>query len=211
MMKIMFDLFCFLYFILYNLAGNHHIIIIFSCISRLQLFYSHDWRDHLLTKTGTSNKQVIYCFDSHSAVCYSMFYWNIMIKSSVVVWLISAGVGSWRWQCWECAVKLSECCWEASHGVCSGDGPASGVQSGPHLHNRRKPLLPAPQWISGELTPLRTCWDVSVREFRLFRWGNCIDFNFSFQEQVIQIKLHSIRRIYKRRHGLRPLVSTIST
>lgn len=30
----------------------------------------------------------------------------------------------------------------------------------------------------------------------------------SFQEQVIQIKLHGIRRIYKRRHGLRPLVGS---
>ncbi|XP_055363996.1 protein FAN isoform X2 [Betta splendens] len=30
-------------------------------------------------------------------------------------------------------------------------------------------------------------------------------YNFSWQEHVIQIKLHSVRRIYKRRHGLRPL------
>lgn len=29
----------------------------------------------------------------------------------------------------------------------------------------------------------------------------------SWQEHVIQIKLHRVRRIYKRRHGLRPLVS----
>ena len=35
-------------------------------------------------------------------------------------------------------------------------------------------------------------------------------FMFSFQEQVIQIKLHRVRRIYKRRHGLRPLVSIIT-
>ena len=35
--------------------------------------------------------------------------------------------------------------------------------------------------------------------------------DLSFQEHVIQIKLHQIRRIYKRRHGLRPLVRTLSS
>lgn len=48
-------------------------------------------------------------------------------------------------------------------------------------------------------------------ELYFFSWSYWVFLlHLSFQEQVIQIKLHSVRRIYKRRHGLRPLVSTTS-
>lgn len=104
-MKIMFDLFCFLYFILYNLAGNHHIIIIFSCISRLQLFYSHDWRDHLLTKTGTSNRKVFYLLLRFTLCClllHVLLEYNDQIKC-----------GSMTYFCWSRQLEmtmLGMCC-----------------------------------------------------------------------------------------------------
>lgn len=138
---------------------------------------------------------------SPSAALQTILHSNEISRLSVVVWVLS---------CSECAVKLSECSWEASHGVCVGDGHASGVQSGPHLHNRWKPLLPAAQWISGELpvdvlapqSRPRSYWPEQLSSL----W-----FDLSFQQQVIQIKLHQIRRIYKRRHGLRPLVRSLSS
>lgn len=104
-------------------------------------------------------------------------------------------------------VKLSERSWEASHGVCSSDGAASGVQPGSCVHNRWKPLLPATQWISSKLS-----WYTYTPPYRTHSPGNLTFYLiFSFQQQVIQIRLHSVRRIYKRRHGLRPLVSTTGT
>lgn len=92
---------------------------------------------------------------------------------------------------------------EASHGVCGGDGAAPGVQPGPRLHHRREPLLPAPQRIPSKL---RLWWGSAS-------WWASSAFclvSLPFQQQVIQMRLHSVRRIYKRRHGLRPLVSTAS-
>lgn len=105
-----------------------------------------------------------------------------------------------------CAIaKLPERRREAPHGVRGRDGAAPGVQPGPRLHHRSEPLLPAPQRISSKLRfskKKKTLWQV-----RRIPTRGTQPVVSSFQRQVIQMRLHSVRRIYKRRHGLRPLVS----
>lgn len=170
--------------IIWSRMIKHTFLLVFF-FSRLQPIYNPVWRGRLLTKTGmlTSDRSAL-----------------------IHIWYVISTVMYCWWQRRESAVKLSECGWAASHGVCRGDGPASGVQPRPRLHNGWEPLLPASQWIPGELPDP---WTHSSGWF--CRWAEVItslSCDLSFQEQVIQIKLHSIRRIYKRRHGLRPLVST---
>lgn len=100
-------------------------------------------------------------------------------------------------------VKLSERCRNASHGVRGGDGPASGIQSRPRLRYKRESLLSTAQRLSGELSDMLE----RVAPSALSSCGLMNDaVAFSLQAQVLQIKLHQVRRIYKRRHGLRPLV-----
>lgn len=187
-------LLCFLHFILYDpgLYSHPDSCILSLCASRLKLIYSPGWRGHPLTKTGTSGGEVF-------------VLWFAWLKKNKDLTLLSLDNLSWDLAV---NVKLSERGWEASHGVCSGDGAASGVQPGPCVHNRWKPLLPAPQWISSKLS-----WYTYTPPFTWTHSPGNLPFYliFSFQQQVIQIRLHSVRRIYKRRHGLRPLVSTTGT
>lgn len=126
------DLLCFIHLILYDPGLHSHpeSCILSLCASRLKLIYSPGWRGRLLTKTGTSGGGgVDWKNKDLTLLSLDNLSWDLAVN-----------------------VKLSECSWEASHGVCSRDGAASGVQPGPCVHNRWKPLLPAPQWISSKHT-----------------------------------------------------------
>lgn len=128
-----------LHLILYDPGLYRHpeSCVLSLCASRLKLIYSPGWRGRLLTKTGTSGRGgVCLCFDLLDSKVRSLSFQSLDYLS------------------WDLAVnvKLSERSWEASHGVCSGDGAASGFQPRPCVHHRWKPLLPAPQWISSKLS-----------------------------------------------------------